>query len=205
MIMRKEIPIAGLCLFLLPFTGCGPIETASPIAEIASPASPEETPPPKGEPTATGQAEAAQLIEIPNAKLPVPGMLVGGQPTPEQLEQAAAAGYVTIVNLRPPGEHNDWDEEAKVKELGLQYLNLPIRSAQDLTAENAILLSKVIDDTQSQPVMVHCASGNRVGALIALKAHFVEGKAAGHAIQQGLDAGLTSLEEAVRERLTESN
>ena len=196
--MTKLTHHLSLCFFFLVVAACGPKEIATSTAETPIPSMPEET---AGLP---GETDTALRIEIPNARLPVPGVLTGGQPTPEQLEEAAAAGYVTVVNLRPPGEQNTWDEAAKAAELGLRYVNLPIKGAQDLSEANAVLLSKVVDDIHSQPVMVHCASGNRVGALFALKAHFVEGKDAASALQQGRDAGLKSLEEAVKERLAES-
>ena len=37
----------------------------------------------------------------------------GGQPTAEQLEAAARAGFRTIVNLRTPGEEGSWEEAPK--------------------------------------------------------------------------------------------
>jgi hypothetical protein len=49
--------------------------------------------------------------------------------------------------------------------------------------------------------MVHCASGNRVGALLALRANRLEGASPEDALELGLDAGLTRLEPAVREAL----
>jgi len=52
-------------------------------------------------------------IDIPNALIPKPDILTGGQPTPQQLEQAKQAGYRTIVNLRPAAEMSEWSEEDK--------------------------------------------------------------------------------------------
>lgn len=150
--------------------------------------------------------EPAPEIAIRNARTPAPGILTGGQPTPEQLKQVAAAGYRTVVNLRGTGEGDGgegegWDEAAAARDLGLDYVAIPIASAADLTEENARLLAEVLDDPERRPVLVHCASGNRVGALFALEAFVVDGKDGETALQIGLDAGLTSLREVVEKRL----
>ncbi len=145
--------------------------------------------------------EPAPEIAIRNAKTPAPGVLTGGQPTPEQLEQAAKAGYHTVVNLRGKGEGDGWDEAAAARELGLEYVAIPIASAEDLTEENARRLAEILDDPERRPMIVHCASGNRVGALFALEAFLVDGKSGETALQIGLDAGLTSLREVMEAKL----
>ena len=52
------------------------------------------------------------------------------------------------------------------------------------------------------PVLLHCGSGNRVGALLALAAFHVDGRPADAALQYGLDSGLTRLEPVVRDHLS---
>ncbi len=42
-------------------------------------------------------------------------------------------------------------------------------------------------------MFVHCASGNRAGALMALRAYFVQNMSPAAAIDEGKRAGLTSL------------
>src|ERR687893_250137 len=49
----------------------------------------------------------------------------GGQPRLEHLEKLKAEGVKAIINLRQPGEHRAAEEEAKAKELGLRYFNIP--------------------------------------------------------------------------------
>ncbi len=169
-----------------PPVDAGPAPEPTPGAAEAPPAGPAANPP---------------AIDIPNARRPWPGVLVGGQPTVEQLEAAARAGYRTIINLRAPGEQGGWDEVPKAAELGLRYEAIPIVGIEGLNAENARKLATIVDDPEALPVMVHCASGNRVGALFALKALHVDGEDAGKALAIGLEAGLTRLEGAVRERL----
>lgn len=137
-------------------------------------------------------------IPIPNARVPFEDVLVGGQPTPDQLQAAKDAGYRTIVNLRPVGEQRGWDEARAVEDMGMRYVHIPVASGADLTPEAARLLADAVDET---PVMVHCASGNRVGALFAVKAKLVDGEDTDSAIETGRRAGLTSAEPDVRRLL----
>lgn len=124
----------------------------------------------------------------------------GGQPTREQLAALAEAGVRHIVNLRPASEL-DWDEAAYVQSLGMHYHNLPVAGADDLSASNAEAFSTLLAGFGEQPVLVHCASGNRVGALAAIAAS-QQGAEAEQALEKGRRWGMTRLESTVRERLT---
>lgn len=91
----------------------------------------------------------------------------GGQPTPEEIQQLADRGFKSIVNLRLPDETGVLtDEQQLVKDAGLQYVNVPLRSQEacDLTG----LLFEV--EKLPTPVYFHCGAGGRasVSALIAL-------------------------------------
>jgi len=144
---------------------------------------------------------APPTLDILNAKTPFEGVLTGGQVTEEALAAAAAAGYRTVVNLRILEEEGAWDETALVEGLGMRFVHLPMAGAAGLTEDNARALAAVLDEPENYPVLIHCGSGNRVGALLALKAFVLDGEDAETALQIGHSAGLTRLEPAVRERL----
>lgn len=150
---------------------------------------------------ATFGEEAAKTetptVEVLNGNTPVPGVLTAGQPTEEQLVAMAEAGYRTVVNMRTDGEQGNWDARAKAEALGMEYIAFPIRGAKDLTRENAERLAELLDDAGKQPMVVHCGSSNRVGALFAMKSFFVDGKDADTALGDGRAAGLTRMEAAV--------
>ena len=57
----------------------------------------------------------------------------------------------------------------------------------------------------TEAAVLYCGSGNRVGALIALRAHLIEGIGAEEALALGKEAGLTRLEPKVREALSLSS
>ena len=147
-------------------------------------------------------AEEPVRVDIMNAKAPWPGMLLGGQPTPDQLKQAAAVGYKTVINLRTTGELEEWDEKAVVEGLGMGYVSVPVQGKQGMTEDNARSFAQALQDAGSGPVLVHCASGNRVGGLFALKAFYVDGEPAENAFTIGQEAGMrASLEPTIRQIL----
>lgn len=181
---------------LLALGACGPGEEPATTQEAAV-----DEPAATTEPIATTEtatAETVPMVQIKNARMPLPGVLTGGQPTPEQLEAIAAAGYKTIVNLRPADEEGSWDEAPAAGELGLEYIALPIAGGDDLDVEDARELEELLTNDDLQPMVIHCASGNRVGALFAMHAFHMRRASAEEALQVGRDAGMTRLEETVR-------
>lgn len=125
-------------------------------------------------------------------------LLVGGQPTEAQLEAIAKAGIRSVVNLRGEAEEGSLDEAEDVHGLGLAYLHLPIAGAGDLDEERARRLAEWLAEPEHLPAVVHCASGNRVGALFALKAFYVDDETPDEALAKGQEHGLTSLTEKVK-------
>lgn len=144
---------------------------------------------------------AAEWTELSEGIRASDTLVIGAQPTEEVLRQAAAAGIKVVVNFRGEGEDAGFDEEAVAAELGLTYLRVPVAGAQGLTPENVYLFDAVLDQVGGQPALMHCASGNRVGALHALHAARFGGKDPEAAIEVGKAHGLTSLEGEVRKRL----
>ena len=157
-------------------------------------------PPAETQPSAEAAAEAAVLL--PEGRSPLPGVITGGQPDAAQLAALAEAGYRTVVDLRSPGEpYPREDEKAALESLGIEYVSIPVAGPEGLTEENARALSAVLAEEDAYPIAIHCGSGNRVGALLALEAAWVDGTPAAEALALGLDAGLTGLEPKVRELL----
>ena len=88
----------------------------------------------------------------------------GGQPRLEHLEKLKAEGVKAIINLRQPSEHRAAEEEAKAKELGLRYFNIPVAYANPKEEQVAEFL-KITDDAQNRPAFIHCTAAIRVGAF----------------------------------------
>ncbi len=88
----------------------------------------------------------------------------GGQPKLEHLEKLKADGVKAIINLRQPSEHRAAEEEAKAKELGLRYFNIPVAYGNPNEEQVAEFL-KITDDPENRPAFIHCTAAIRVGAF----------------------------------------
>ena len=150
-----------------------------------------------GEPNAGTGSAPEDLLR--NGRMPVEGVLTGGQPTTEQLEALRAAGYETLLNLRTEGESGNTSRDV-AEAMGFTYVELPIAGADGLTPENVKAFAELLEEAKG-PTVVHCGSGNRVGAMFALKAAWVDGASPQEALELGKAAGLTGLEPAVVEKL----
>jgi len=107
--------------------------------------------------------EAAQLGQI--AQLHVfDGIYLAGQPEPQDFALAKEAGVRTVLNIRHPAELGDFDEEAHVIGLGLEYVSLPWGKPEELTDEVFDRYRELLEDSE-RPVLLHCGSANRVGAV----------------------------------------
>lgn len=146
--------------------------------------------------------DAINNAEIRNLSAHEELVFASGQPTQEQVQVLASAGVRHIINLRPAAEQ-DWNEAALVQSLGMEYHSIPVSGASGVTSENAQSLSELLASLDGAPVLVHCASSNRVGALVALSALESEGLSVEEALARGRSWGLTGMEPAVREILSD--
>lgn len=125
------------------------------------------------------------------------GILTGGQPTIADLELLKEEQFSTIINLRTPTERINFDEAKAVDELGMEYVSIPISNSGDLTLENIMKLNNSLNGAEGN-VLIHCASGNRVGAILALRAYHVDGYSVENALALGSAAGMTKLHGAIK-------
>lgn len=90
----------------------------------------------------------------------------GGAAEVAALDALKKDGFKTVINLRvatEPGANIE-QNQAKAKELGLNYVHIPFSGASpDPKVIDTFLAT--IANTANQPVFVHCASANRVGAV----------------------------------------
>ena len=147
-----------------------------------------------------GIATVDPISLVKNGMMPIEGVLTGGQPTDEQLAALRDAGYQTVINLRQPDERGTRGEAETVAGLGITYVSIPVDGKAGLNEENAAALAAALDEA-AYPVLLHCGSGNRVGALLALKAFWLEDATAEEAMAVGLAGGVTRLESTVRDLL----
>ena len=130
---------------------------------------------------------------VSNACQILPNVISGGQPTAEQLKDLKAAGGQIVLDLRDPMEPRPVDEAALVRELGMEYVNVPVRagSLDDTTLEHILAALRGAGD---RTVFFHCGSGSRVGG--ALIPYFIldQGMEEEDAVEQAMRVGLRSAE-----------
>jgi protein tyrosine phosphatase (PTP) superfamily phosphohydrolase (DUF442 family) len=133
------------------------------------------------------------LAAVPNACQPLPNLVTGGQPTADDLEQFGRAGGGLVIDLRDPMEPRPFDEPAMACRLGLDYVNVPVGagSLDDATLDRVLTLLRGAGE---RPVLLHCASGNRVGAALLPLFILDHGLEEEDAIGQAMRVGLRSAE-----------
>ena len=149
-------------------------------------------------PTSPPEADLQNAVELGVAR-PANEIAFAGQPDEDAFKVFADSGYAAIIDLRTDREDRGLDEQVVVESLGMDYVSLPIGS-DGISFENARALDELLSG-YDKPVLVHCASGNRVGALLALRAS-LNGAGDAAALEVGKKGGLTALEPQVREILS---
>jgi len=166
-----------------------------PLAACSSETTPEATKPAVEAPEPVAEEpdvlEPASLGSI--AKLHVLGeVYLGSQPSAADLEAVAGAGVHTIINLRHENEV-DFDERATVEGLGMAYENLPYGSPAEL--DDGILdAGRALLREAKGPVLLHCASCNRVGPIWIAHRVLDDGLDIEDAVAEAKTAGLRSAE-----------
>lgn len=117
-------------------------------------------------------ASATLVSAQPGADISAPNFLrinqefcTAGQPSWEDLAKLKAQGIKAIVNLRRPAEAAFLSEEAeKARALGLKYFNIPVDSSHPQPQQADEFLT-ILADEANRPMLIHCASANRVGGF----------------------------------------
>ena len=125
------------------------------------------------------------------------GVWSSGQPSADDWASLPAAGIRAVVNLRGADEQPGIDEAAAARAHGLEYHALPVSSPADLSPERVGAFAALIARLRESGVLVHCGSGNRVGAMFALARGREPGVSVDAALDYGRRAGLSGLEPQV--------
>ncbi len=157
-------------------TSTGGAHDETPVPETPVPATPEK---------------------LPNA-IVVAGVLTGGQPSPAQYDAMAKDGSKTVISLRTTEEPGASASALGVEALGMTYVSIPIDAPAGLTRENVQKFSDALSEAEG-PVVVHCGSGNRVGAMYGLKALWIDGATPADALEIARSSGMTGLEPDVKQ------
>lgn len=142
--------------------------------------------------------DRAFLGELANARYPQANWVASGALNQTDVENLRKAGIKHVVSLRTREETAGFDEERTVREQGLVYHSIPIDGIESLTKDNARRLDALFEQIGAEPALIHCSTGNRVGALISVREAWIKGASADAAIAEGKRWGLAKMEDGVR-------
>jgi uncharacterized protein (TIGR01244 family) len=106
---------------------------------------------------------ADEATGIPHYTIVEANVATGGQPTLDGIKWLTERGFRAVLNLLPDDEA-DPAEASMVRELGLEYVSLPV-TASSITREVAEMFNQIVDDAKYRPLFIHDSTGARTGAL----------------------------------------
>jgi len=122
-----------------------------------------------------------------------PEFAIAGQITSDELKAAKQAGYQAVLNLRVPGEQGFFDDEQmQAQAAGLRYVNLPV-SPNEISQVADQVITQL--DELPKPVLVHCGSALRAGAMVLAYLGTRQGKSAETVLEEARQAGFTALDQ----------
>jgi protein tyrosine phosphatase (PTP) superfamily phosphohydrolase (DUF442 family) len=130
---------------------------------------------------------------VANACQVLPNVITGGQPNAQQLRALKEAGGGIVLDLRDPMESRPVDEPTLVQQLGMEYVNIPVKagSLDDATLDRILAVLRGAGD---RTVFFHCGSGNRVGGALLPYLMLDQGLEEEDAVDQAMRVGLRSAE-----------
>ncbi len=160
------------CSPLIICFGCG--HSAAPPTQTSAPASPPApltgAAPEMADMPASPPIEAVvEQIEKVDIGAASPAHQIGryylaGQPAAADMPDLHERGIRTVISLRTPGEI-DWDEKAAVEAAGMKFVSIPFRGADSLGDSQIEAALKELADEANGPILLHCGTSNRVGAI----------------------------------------
>jgi protein tyrosine phosphatase (PTP) superfamily phosphohydrolase (DUF442 family) len=148
----------------------------------------------------TTKADRARLDQIQKSlSADVPRVLcldenftTGAQPTGEAYAKAAATGFHAVLSLRTASEGIDLARErAQVESNKMRYFNIPVNGASP-RVEQADEFLRLTRDKSNHPMLINCASANRVGAFMMILRVVDQGWSEDKALDEAIKIGLSS-------------
>jgi protein tyrosine phosphatase (PTP) superfamily phosphohydrolase (DUF442 family) len=115
-----------------------------------------------------------------------------GQPDIEQFANLQAQGVTTVINLRSATEGNNLGvaEQARLKELGIAYFNIPVVFSDLREAAVDEFLRITDQQMKSGRMLIHCAAAVRVAGLWMIRRVLRDGWSFDKALEEANRIGL---------------
>jgi uncharacterized protein (TIGR01244 family) len=149
---------------------------------------------------AIGQTKDERLAKIEQElKGDIPRLLclnenfaTAGQPSDAAFTKLASHGFKSVLNLRTDAEGIDLVREGEmIEKAGLRHINIPIGRGP-FKEEQVKEFIAAVKDKKNQPMLIHCGSANRVGALWMVYLVLDQGVTEDKALEEAARIGLTS-------------
>ena len=127
---------------------------------------------------------------IPNYYRLRDDIATAGQPTDDALTAVQKAGFKAVLNLRTEQE-GSLAEKPKVEALGMEYYNIQV-GREGFSPAMVEQFKDILGANANRPILIHCASSNRVGALWYVHQVINGGESEDAALAEGREAGMTS-------------
>ena len=116
-----------------------------------------------------------------------PGVATGGRLAEGAVSRLKASGFRTIVDLRGPAE-GVGSERLSAEAAGLRYVNIPVTPGGPSDSQVAEF-ARVVDHPGAEPILVHCVTGIRAGAMWTLY-RVSKGVPVAKAVEEGRAIGM---------------
>ncbi|WP_414519074.1 beta-lactamase hydrolase domain-containing protein [Nostoc sp. PCC 9305] len=124
-----------------------------------------------------------------NTKKVSDDLSAAGQPTSEELKQAAQEGFKSVLNLRSPDEAGFLsDEQQQAQAAGLQYANIPLKPSEANQEQTELAIQEI--ENLPKPILIHCAAGARAGGIALIANAISEGLTYEEISQKAQELGL---------------
>jgi protein tyrosine phosphatase (PTP) superfamily phosphohydrolase (DUF442 family) len=136
--------------------------------------------------------QQALSADIPRVLCLDENFATGAQPKGDAYVKAAASGFRTVLSLRTASEGIDLARERiEVEKNKMRFFNIPVVSSAP-RPEQADEFLRLVRDKANHPMLITCASANRVGAFMMIQRVVDQGWSEEKALEEATGIGLNS-------------
>ncbi|MDT8364360.1 MAG: sulfur transferase domain-containing protein [Nitrosomonas sp.] len=129
-----------------------------------------------------------QVNDIMRYQRVAPNIATSGALTNGAIQELIKHDFRTIIDLRTEQEGTN-NERLAIKKTDMAYFNIPV--TRDGIDESQLAAFKEVLAQSAAPILLHCATGNRAGAMWTVY-RLSEGIPADRAFKEGQSAGMSN-------------
>jgi len=147
---------------------------------------------PRNERARLDQIEQSLKSDVPRVLCLDGSFTTGAQPTEQAYSKIAASGFKSVLSLRSAKEGVDLARERSiVQKRNLRYFNIPVDSSAP-RPEQAEEFLRLVKEKSNHPMLINCASANRVGAFMMIYRVLEQGWSEDKALDEAVKIGTSS-------------